>query len=80
MRAKSMMLKAQAKKKKRRAGKKMPVYRDPDQTFDWQQGRIMSRLHRIAGPNATPRDLVLAIQASARADREWEEAHEYLYD
>jgi translation initiation factor 1 (eIF-1/SUI1) len=79
MRTKSMMAKAQAKKKKRREGKKMPVVREPE-PFEFEQLRIIERLKKRAGPNASPRDLVMAIQAISRTNREWEEAHEYLYD
>jgi hypothetical protein len=78
MRTKTMLARAK-KKSKRREGRKMAVVREPE-PFEFEQLRIMQRLHRIAGPNASPLDLVLAIQASTRADREWEEAHEYLYD
>jgi hypothetical protein len=73
------MLARRQKKAKSRAGKKMAVVREPE-PFEVTHDRTMRRLHRIAGPNASPLDLVLAIQASAIADREWEEAHEYLYD
>jgi hypothetical protein len=73
------MLARAKKKSKRREGRKMAVVREPE-PFEVTHDRTMRRLHRIAGPNAFPLDLVLAIQASAIADREWEESQEYLYD
>jgi hypothetical protein len=74
MRTKTMLARAK-KKSKRREGRKMAVVREPE-PFEVTHDRTMRRLHRIAGPNASPLDLVLAIQASARAEKEWEQENE----
>jgi translation initiation factor 1 (eIF-1/SUI1) len=74
MRTKTMLARAK-KKSKRREGRKMAVVREPE-PFEFEQVRIMQRLKKLAGPNASPRDLVMAIQASARAEKEWEQENE----
>jgi hypothetical protein len=74
MRTKNMLKKAAQKKAKRRS-RKMAVVREPE-PFEFEQLRIMERLKKLAGPNASPRDLVMAIQASARAEKEWEQENE----
>jgi hypothetical protein len=74
MRTKTMLARAK-KKSKRREGRKMAVVREPE-PFEFEQLRIMERLKKLAGPNASPRDLVMAIQANAIAEKQWERENE----
>jgi hypothetical protein len=78
MRTKSMLARAK-KKSKRREGRKMAVVRESGLRIVTPE-QVQQRIDRIAGPNASPLQQVLAIQAMAIADREWEESQEYLYD